>query len=339
MDVKNFKINYITSYKKVYNKKENIVKLNLEKLSYNESDKHFHFIYDGIIIKRDNNYQVSYNCITCNRENIVSLNNLVKKIEKRTKHCFNCINNCKESLVNKIENDADYFHNKLDDKNKRIFKKKMVTEKQFERLRSQLLSFNKEKYDNFNDIIYISYYRPTESLKYYESCLYNKKTDSIFRAVDFKVLCRHCKYCFNIESLKPYRNQKYIYCKMCISKIGSTKFRYESNINGENIAYKTKMQLKFIKYCNNNEIICINGPRDIIIENFPEPIYIDFKVGNYFIDIVGNKEYQEEESEKTKFLRSYIVDGKYIIIYPHNYVKYTRLFKKNESITPLPNHS
>lgn len=337
------RINYITSYKKNDNKETNVARLNLQDLSYQwtPDNLHFHFVYQDQIIKRDNNYQVNFNCITCNRENIVGINNFVKKIEKQTTKCFNCSNDYNDkSLVSKIELDEEYFHNVLDYKNKQIFCKKMMRPDQFEKIRHQIKAVNNNKYTDINNMVYIPYYRPTESKTHYESCLYDKSLDIVLRATNITLECRHCKHNFITDNIKSYRNKKTIYCTMCDVNYGPTKNKYECNILGNNVAYKTKMQHKFIKYCNNNEIVCENGPSGIKLPSISDQVSIQFIIAPFCIDVVGNKEYQTKESVKTIELKEYCNSNnyEYVIIHPKNYVKYTRKFKTHIPITPLLNH-
>jgi hypothetical protein len=324
------KINYITSYKKNDEKTENVVRLDLNKIKYQwTTDTHFHFIYDDLIISRINNYQVNYNCLTCNREIIVSLNNLTKKIEKKSMNCFNCMYN-NSSLVDKIEMDESYFFNNLCEKNRVNFQKKMVHPKHFEKIRDNIRAYNNGKYENMSDIIYVPYYRPTQSDKYYESCFYDKNRDVVLRAINITLECCHCKHCFLIDNLKPYRKTTKIYCSMCSNIFSNAKYKYECNIIGENVAYKTKMQHKFIKYCNNNGIVCKNGRRNISLNGINGNVSVDFIVDKYLIDVVGNKEFQVPESKKTIELKLYAntMNYEYVIIYPKNYVRYTRCFKQ-----------
>lgn len=322
------RINYITSYKKNDEKTENIARLDINKLTFQwTNDKHFHFVYDDVIITRSNNYQVCYNCITCNREVLITLNNIVKKIEKQSTNCFNCMYNNK-SLVEKIQIDEEYFFNNLCEKNRKIFLKKMIHPRHFEKIRHSIISYNNDKYENMQDIIYIPYYRPTSSEKYYESCFYDKNKDIVLRATNIKLECNHCKYHFLVDNLKPYRNTININCPMCSIIFGPMKYKYECNIIGDNTRYKTKMQHKFIKYCNNNGIVCKNGIDNISLDI--GIVGVDFVVGNTLIDVVGNREYQSTESIKTIELKRYAnsINCEYIIIHPKNYVRCTRSIKQ-----------
>lgn len=334
------KINYITSYKKNdknIKESDEVVRLKLDKISYTWNKNRnnidvFHIVYDGIPITRKNNYTVSYNCISCNRENIICLNNFIKKIEKSTKHCFTCIVSGNDSIENKILLDREDFIS-LDEKNKQAYEKKLMKPRHFELIRKYLLSYNNNKIDNIKDIIYIPYYRPTESKKYYEPCLYNKELNIVSRAINLKFECYHCKNIIVFDSIRPLRKKNYIYCKMCDLQFGPSKYKYEANILGENVKFKSKMQHKFLKYCNNNNIIIHNGIEDLKSEGINLAISIAFFIKdlNYYIDILSNLEYEEYDMtcKRTSIIEEYLLErgGTYIIIHPKNYVSVTRKIK------------
>lgn len=334
------KINYITSYKrndKNIKESEEVVRLKLDKISYNWSKNRtnkdvFHIVYDGIPITRKNNYTVSYNCISCDRENIICLNNFIKKIEKGTRFCFTCIVSGNDSLENKILKDKEDFQN-LEEKKRLIYEKKLMSPKHFELIRRYILSYNNNNTFCNKDIVYLPYYRPTESNKYYEPCFYNKELNTVSRAINLRFECYHCKNIVKFDTIQPLRKKKYIFCKMCDLQFGPTKYKYESNLLGENVKFKSKMQHKFLKYCNNNNIIIKNGIEDLKNDNMNLAISNAFYLPklNYYIDVLSNLEYEEYDNscKRTRVLEEYIssINCKYLIIYPKNYVSLTRKIK------------
>lgn len=332
------RINYITTYRKNDKNIEDsndIVRLKLNKISHRWIDKEdkkiFQLIYDDVTITRKNNYIVSYNCLNCNRENIICLNNFIKKIEKQSHKCFTCTHG--DNIEEKIKIDKEEFE-LLEDKRKIAYKKRLMSNDQFNRIKKFIISYNNDKYNNINDVSYIPYYRPTESKKYYEPCFYNKELNVISRAINVIFECYHCKNRIKFDSIQPLRKKKYIFCKMCEVQFGPTKYKYESNIEGDNIRFKSKMQYKFLKYCNNNSIIVREGIKDLQNSNINFAINVAFYIPkcNYYIDVVGNLEFKEynELCLRTQVINNYLQEnnnGTYIILHPKNYVSITRKIK------------
>lgn len=346
------RINYITSYIKNDQKETGVVRLRLEKVSYDwvgeSNKKHFHLVYDGEKIRRKNNYIVSFNCMSCNRENIVNLNNFARKIEKNNKSCFNCDHNDNnnnnnigninkfKSIDDKIINDKTaYFEMPL--RKRLLYENKLMTPSHFENIKRYIISYNNDKFSDIDYTMYVPYYRPTESTKYFEPCFFDRNSDIVSRAINIKMWCHHCKHHFKIDSIRNVKKQFPIYCKMCEIKFGNIKPKFECNIVGQNVMFKTKMQHKFIKYCNNNEIVVFNGPNDITLYGVEGDTYIDFYIPGCktYIDVVGNLEYQEDYENNdiinVTSKRAYGImydfisqEDKYLLLHPKNYVKETR---------------
>jgi hypothetical protein len=59
------------------------------------------------------------------------------------------------------------------------------------------------------------------------------------------------------------------------------KIRKTHNINNEIILYQSKLEFKFITWCNNNGIILYNGPKVEYVFNEKSRIYrVDFRINN-----------------------------------------------------------
>lgn len=321
------RINYITSCQKINNMKP--IRLDLKKIKYDHANNKIS--YDNLIISRKNIYVVSYNCITCDRENIVCLNKFVTKIENNNYYCFYCRNSSGQftTIEDKIVQDVEDFK-LLPEKNRISYEKKLMSQANFEKIRKYIKSYNNDRFDDIDNIVYIPYFRPTESTKYYESCFYNNSLDIVSCAINIKMECHHCKYNFTIDNIKNIRNQHPIFCRICSVKFSDSKTKYECNLSGNNVSYRTKIQHKFIKYCNNNGMVVYNGPDRIVLNDIKGDASVDFYVpaADTYIDAVGNLEYQAVNSKRTDLLGDYFnnnyKNSNYIIIHPKNYVSKTR---------------
>lgn len=356
--IQNF--NYISCNKKGDETGANLRVENLECNVTNTSKNTCHFFYNNLIIPRKNNYIIDYNCLSCQRRVTVSMNNVIGKIERNIIDCMNCRSidtTSQNTLIDKINKDCDDFR-LLSNSSKDLFMKKLLKPDQFEKIRNSIIGFQNDKFTSLDNIIYIPFYRPTESQKYYESCFYDKERDVVERAINLTLKCFECGYTFKVDNLRPFRNQKSILCRMCCIKHGPNKQKYECNIEGLNVFFKTNYQYKFLKFCNANNIICRNGEKDLKYtlpnvnsrgkheqgkstsenetthrekETTHRTTYIDFYLPQCkaFCDIVGNNELQTRECERTVFLQNYAndIESNYYMIHPKNYVKMTRHFR------------
>jgi transcription elongation factor Elf1 len=303
-----------------------------------------HFVYDGNVIRRKNTYFMSFECLTCSRENILALNNVVSKIDRNIAHCSTCngkVEICTETdkvaapqIRSKIEKDTDDFQ-LMDEGFKARYTKKLMTPVAFETIRKSIVGYQYMKFTNIADVVYVPFYRCGESPKSYEPMFYDSSRDTIEKPTHVTFQCDHCAYQFTVKDIMPYRNKKRIMCKACEVEFGPTKPKYEDNINGEKVVHRTMFQHKFIKYCNKHSIVCQQGPQNIEFKHVDGTlrstnVHFYLPECDVWIDVFGNLEYQKEASEKTKALIEHAnANGKrYVMLYPKNYVKLTRGWKK-----------
>ena len=310
-----------------------VTKVTLQK----EAENFYHFVIDGNVIRRKNKLTVSFNCVSCARENIIELNNLVSKINRNIRVCPSC-NICKtygdvRSVADKIITDKNAFEGMDDDFKTKYFRKLMKPE-DYNRLSSAIVSFQNGKFANMHDIVYVPYFRTSQKDTSFEPVFYDKMRDTIEHITHVCCRCMNCNVHFPVSNIQVYRNQKQILCKQCDILMGPTKPKSEHNINGNTVTFKTKMEHKFVKYCNKHDVLVNNGP------------FVRFKHDNgemkesqvafmlpdlgIILDVYGNKEYPASVSNRQKAIESFAEEHKYAydMLYPKNYVKMTRGYLK-----------
>lgn len=306
-----------------------------------------HFNYNETVIRRKNKITICYNCISCGRQNTLSLNNVINKINKNKATCASCDSlnmfhtvrhdQCNEkeetiqtSLMQKIQQDAKDFYEMGDEFVKNYFKRYM-TVSQFELLRHQLKYFQNKKY-NFDDISYIPHYRTNVNYKSFDPFFYNNKTDTIEVPTNVHVECSQCAYLFHVKNIQCFRNKPSILCKKCSTDLGPTKTKYVKMKDNNEVGYKTPFQHKFLKFCIKQDIPIENGPDNIEFihtngnKHFTN-IHYKLPTKQLFVDVVGNLEFQENYNNlRLNTLLSFCDSQsfKYIQIYPKNFMKYTR---------------
>jgi hypothetical protein len=114
---------------------------------------------------------------------------------------------------------------------------------------------------------------------------YDKKNNTIFKDHQPIIKCDNCEQYWRAKDLKKFKNDIKIFCKDCSLTNKTFKIRRTNNVNNDIVLYQSKLELKFINWCNNNNILVINGP--IIKYNFngDKRYRVDFQIGNDLVEI------------------------------------------------------
>lgn len=302
-----------------------------------------HFVYNGTVIRRKNRLIISYSCPTCNRENVIALNNVVNKIERNTAQCSTCrgvsaITGGQQhhhqhpsdtQLRAKIIQDKAAF-DAMDDTFKERYYSKLMRQEAFENIRGSIIGYQYDKFTNIDDIQYVPHFRPTPNPKFFQPMFYDRSRDTVETPQFVTLECAFCAHKFITKDIAPYRNKPRVFCKMCAVEFGPTKPRSDKGL-----VYRTMFQHKFVKFCIKHGIRCLNGPKAIRFTH--ERTKVDHVTGTHYflpdaltiVDVVGNMEYQEVLCSRTHAVKTYAEQNgwRYVMLYPRNYVKITRAWK------------
>lgn len=314
---------------------------------------------DGKLISKNNPYKIKYKCITCKNDNSVSLNNIIRKINKNMVCCIKCINSDIDKIeswrntlmgisnsngIEEISYDdfvklSDVEFKEEDDDFQHQFYRKHLTLEEFERIRNKIVSIQADKITN------ISSYKYVPTLKIYNQTKYNPHLyDSIneeFIKINYiKFNCDICDNTFMNRDLYIQKNRLKILCKDCNFVNNTFKIRQFKNCNGTNITYQSKLELKFITYCNKNNIIVENGPKINYKHNNKQKRYIvDFYLPelNVLIEIKDNHHWHKENKQNGKWdakinaVNVLVNNNKYnefMLIYSNELIKKCDIIKK-----------
>ena len=358
------------SINKITHKYSN-TKVPLYRFFFNNNNCSNFIDYEENIITRNNHYNITYKCINCNSIHKVSLNNILRKINRNIINCRICKeyeelkrnnhsnymlnyhsnkdiitkNNDKNiiikhiSLVDKLNNDKIKFDEYDSDFKDNYFKRNMDNN-EFEYIRNKILSIQNKKFLMTDDFIYypcVSISNQTRFCPY----LYSKTNNIIEKIVNIELKCDNCNNNFISKDLHSHKNKIKALCKDCNLTNNIFKIRTYKNLANETICYQSKFELKFIRYCNENKILVINGPKIEYNRSNSKKIHtykIDFAIPKLklLIEIKDNHIWHKEQVQSGKwdekvngveqFLQNKSIYGnviyeKYIIIYPKNYVE------------------
>lgn len=315
----------------------------------------WHVIINGIKLKKSSEYTIGYNCIHCNSKNYISTTSFLRKIRNNNDYCRNCrIEKLNSDEIKELRNNIDRsnikeekvklsyeeIHNlSINEFNSQpdIFKNAYLlnhlSEEDYERLKPKIKSYSNGSLNKIEDYDFWSIYKVNNQMKY-SSVLYDRINKTIFKANQPIIKCDNCTKEWRAKSLDKLKNCYKALCPDCslcnkIFKIRSTK-----NILNENILYQSKLEMKFIEWCESINVIIKNGPN--INYNFDnkDRIYkVDFMINDILIEIKDNHIWHKNELETGKFnakrsaAEKYITDNKlkkYYLITPNNWKQTTK---------------
>jgi hypothetical protein len=169
--------------------------------------------------------------------------------------------------------------------------------------------------------------------------MYHKKENIIFKPHQPILKCDNCEYNWRAKSIEKFKNDIKIMCKECVCVNKTFIIRKYKNIIKETIMYQSKLELKFIDWCNNNGIIIRNGPKVSYFFNNKERTYkIDFQINKTLIEIKDNHIWHMNDLKSGKWAakenaaKELIQKGiynEYKMITPKNWVKELNNLKIN----------
>lgn len=321
---------------------------------------------DDKLINRNNSLLVKYKCITCKKEHIVALNNISRKINKNQIEC----RICKELNIGKIQNQSqmmltnqytnnigfnkknleelsyDNFiklseqeFNDEEDEFQHMYFRKHLTVDDFDRIRNKIISIQNGKITDLSQLQYISNLIVYNQTKY-NPHLYDSKNEEFIKIYYIKFQCDSCENTFMNRDLCIQKNKLKILCKDCNFVNNIFKIRLTKNCNGKKITYQSKLELKFIAYCNKNNIVVENGPKINYNHNNKSKRHIvDFYLPqlNILIELKNNNHWHKENKKNGKWTDKInavkeLVDNniysEFILIYSNELIKKCNLILK-----------
>ena len=326
--------------------------------------------FEENIITRNNHYNITYKCIKCDSIHKVALNNILRKINNNITNCkickeyealkrnnqsiklkthyYNIKNNINQDirhqdkieikLLDKLNDDKEKFDN-YDSEFKENYFRRNMDNKEFEYIRKKIITIQNKKFLMNDDFIYypcVSISNQTRFCPY----LYSKSNNNIEKLVNLEFKCENCSNVFISKDLHSHKNKIKALCKDCNLTNNIFKIRSFKNLANESICYQSKFELKFIRYCNENKILLINGPKisyNRANSNKLHSYRVDFAIPKLKLlieikdnhiwhrDQVSSGKWEEKVKGVDNFLKNKdiykdVIYEKYIIIFPKNYV-------------------
>jgi len=259
--------------------------------------------YNNKVLSRNNPYRISYNCITCGKNSIINLSLFVRKLNRNHPGCSHCVNynedkrhkqslcmkGCKYkgrgsnyvkpppppkcNVLEKIAKDEIRFNEEMDDDFVTDYFKRHLTIEEFDRIKSKILSFQNGKFSNIDNFVYKPIVGINNQTKF-NPYFYDKTRDVLEKPNYVTFKCEICTTEFTSKDLYTQKNKLKLLCRDCSLTNRIFRIRNWKKIKNENITYQSKLELKFIKYCNKHDILITDGPKLSYEWNNKTRIYI-----------------------------------------------------------------
>lgn len=334
----------------------------IETISQNKFQTKFqnlvnHLFIDGIKVKNSDKINFEYKCLTCGEINkISSYKRLISKINNSNfQYCVHCyqkndVNNMieirKKNLTGKKKGEVKFAKEKPV-KNKINFNDLSEEEKTYywerhykiDEWNSFIKEFNVKFVNdiNVNEVEYIPYFPTNNQNKFSSKIKYNGQ---LFGIMSVKCQCKICGNIFKFHWEKQnIKNKKFKnICRDCgrseyfTNKTWHTKSC--NNINNDKILYQSNYEKMFIDFCNENNILIINGPKlEYFFNNKNRHYYVDFYVPklNWIIELKDEHPFHINDVNSGKFQAKNSIAEKFVKNGTFN--KFLILFKKDFSET------
>lgn len=307
----NLRENIVECIVKIQNKetKEN-VPIITKKLLHETGTGIYHLEINNIKLRKSSEFLITYICSICKVETSVGTTQILRKIRNGVlPKCLSCsltIPTLQKQSKEKVEirqQSIQEFDKNYNNFLKNAYFLSHLTEDDFERIRKNIISFGNGKYTDLNNYEFWSIYKVNNNQLCFSSVIYDKITKNIFKTDQPIIKCDNCLKPWRCKSLEKFKNNYKLLCPEC--KLCNRTFKIHSiqNINNEIIIYQSKLELKFIHWCNNNNFVVRNG------ENY------EFKINDYFIEISKKQRHIDTE--------------KHFCITPQNWNQQIFLLQKN----------
>lgn len=318
---------------------------------------------DGEHISKHKPYLIKYKCNTCNSIVEIGITQFLRKIqheeESRCKYCVNKDDSKRfahsELLKNKpctrywdkessekisctnqdkIRIYQEEFNSIFDSDEQQAYFSYHLTPEEYIRIRPHIFSFynGQMKQDKLIELQYIPIWKCSNQMKF--TCVfYNSNTDTIEKPSQIQCKCETCDNIFLIKNLHRLKNKYKVLCNECSLCRNTFKKRSMLNIEGNKVIVQSQMEIKFVTWCNQNNILVINGPRLEYEWNQSKHIYhVDFEIPKlkWIIETKDMHIWHQEQilngkwGEKKKIALRKVSEGiftRFITIFPKNWIR------------------
>ena len=280
----------------------------------------YHITLNGKHVSKKDAFHIKYKCITCDANHIVGTTQFLRKINKCSYRCSECVNKEEVKRLNHshylscLDNkdtkgvkqiltvpltlreqkaESDVLFEEYDDDFKNTYYSCHLTTEDYKRISKNIISLQNGKY-KIEDLEYWAVFK-TNNQMLFSSVFYDNTNNLIIRANQPILRCDNCGNDWRVKTLEKYKNCYKIMCSSCTLCNKTYKIRTTKNCVNDILLYQSKLELNFINWCNNNAIIVKNGPTiPYVFQGIERKYKVDFMINDLLIEIKDNKSSKNE---------------------------------------------
>jgi len=261
---------------------------------------------NGVPITRKSKMKFEIICKTCKGSSVISAVRAMRRLNQDSTYCGLCKNtnpdktkaqselmrirnpafgNTKEKQqplehelsVHDIRANALQRFNGLPMCEKDEFWSKHLTLDEFNKIKQHIKGFENGK-TSINDVEYWDIYE-SRNQQQYTSVLYNKLTQSILQPNQPIMECETCGCNYRAKNIHKFKHSTKVLCPTCSLCRKTFKRRCMFNLRNEKVVYQSKLEKKFVEWCNNSNILVVNGPTlDYVFNGKAHKYMVDFYI-------------------------------------------------------------
>lgn len=286
---------------------------------------------NGKILSRYTRYKTTYKCITCDAEQTVNLGNIPRKANEGKVRCYKCkeLDPDKRLMQSKFMTNTYQKHGRVRPKPKLViittgqyniqvsqiefnrmsvaFKeayfKRHFTLGEFEILRSRIVSIHNGRYTNIANLVYCPHIIIHNQTKF-NPYLYDPSIQKFIKPEYITYRCDVCHGLFTNRDLYIQKGRTKLLCNDCNLCNNVYKVRPMENIEGTRITYQSKMELEFINFSAQYNIVVENGPNlEYTWNNGSHKYRVDFYIPklNALVEIKAEHCWHKKQIENGKW--------------------------------------
>jgi hypothetical protein len=294
----------------------------------------YKMIINTIPISRNNSFTIIYKCQTCESQQEITLNLFMRKVNKSSTRCESCRNKDKTKCDNQSQFMKNNFHNIIagnyvkidnikvksmslenhlqkslqdweleDDEFKEQYFLYHLTEDDFKRILTKIVSIGNDKILSLDNWNYYSTYRIFNQTRY-TPMLIHKSENRTEKPLYIKFKCDNCDCDFIHRDLEIVKNHLKLFCKSCSLVNRMFHLRKINLKNGSTILWQSIPERRFIEWCEEHNIRIQNGPKLPYMFREKQHTYrVDFELVDQkmLIEIKDNHCWHIEQVKTGKF--------------------------------------
>ena len=299
---------------------ENIrVEFSCNKYSSKKNSIYRIVLNENYLTKRDK-YYFKYKCFTCHSIHVVGTTQFLRKVNKCSLKCNLCCNKdetkheqhmeffrTKEKPIVRIQNslleikvESWRLFEEYDEDFKMNYFNYHLTNEDYLRISKNIVSIQNGKY-SIDNLEFWPIFK-TNNQMLFSSVFYDSKNDIVIKANQPIMRCDNCGNTWRAKLLERYKKYHKIMCNDCTLCNKTFKIRSTKNIQNDNILFQSQLELKFIKWCENSNIVVKNGPNIPYQFEGKDRIYrVDFQIDDILIEIKDNHIWHQNQVQSGKW--------------------------------------